>query len=672
MTKYEKYAPKDGEGVEVEAPGAYKFRLPRVFTIFCHGTGGHRNGRDLELITEFGAAYWGRGDKNEGPDLEDEFYKQTYQKSFLILDGVGTCDMYTTATGPAQVGNATDTAPGHPTPGDFEPCDALKAKKRESGGEDWQVRVTGLKLKKLAWSKHRGDIHGDGWDDNVAHALFVLKQLKDSGEFPEVINCTGWSRGGVTCLKLAYWIHEYFVEGKAFHVLKNYEKGYVDGNYVELSGLPKITEKVKADDLEINLFPIDPVPGRFSTDSTAWGSSKDEEKFPPGEVDYQNLPPTVKRCIITLACDEQREGFVPICGGWPEHKDENGKVILAAKEKLKVKDSTKSTVVWLPFPGIHRGQLRMEPRDPLTDGETRVFGKTIKKNFNEPPVRHLLTAVPHLVWDLAWRFLTQCGTHFKRNILEDEKFGGGLLGVKDVVELYSNVWLLKEAYHQGRNRGLKARAQGGLAPRLFTGYPFGGRDSKFSHKKAPTSPAHLRRHLFTKRLGYYVKYPGFFINEHHRCCFEIAYPELYKWLTTGKRETEQEESVFRQLSEPKELLAELESIDWDLDLGHVLSQLAIEKSTSEEGVVSFAYKPTVTRRGDELGEPLWRELAWSESDLASWAKDNPLVDKMKLSFPEHPECEYFDEEEEKDEDEKEEEEKDEDEVGEEQESSQND
>ena len=36
-------------------------------------------------------------------------------------------------------------------------------------------------------------------------------------------------------------------------------------------------------------------------------------------------------------------------------------------EDLEVEGS-RTRAVWLPFPGIHRTQLRMEPRDPAGDG----------------------------------------------------------------------------------------------------------------------------------------------------------------------------------------------------------------------------------------------------------------------------------------------------------------
>ena len=52
----------------------------RVFTVFAHGTGGHRSGWDLELVTEFGAAYWGREAEHDSgalPPRVNGFYLTT-------------------------------------------------------------------------------------------------------------------------------------------------------------------------------------------------------------------------------------------------------------------------------------------------------------------------------------------------------------------------------------------------------------------------------------------------------------------------------------------------------------------------------------------------------------------------------------------------------------------
>lgn len=488
-----------------------------VFTVFAHGTGGHRSGRDLELITEFGACCWGRG-TNENPNA---FYKKAYQNSFLILDGVGTSDMYTTPKGPAMVGLATLTRPGHAMPGDFKP---------------------------------------DSLDKPLKPAN--LRRLHKKKQFPTTINMIGWSRGAVTCIKLANAICDHFVDGKPYSVLKDYKKGYVTGNMVQL--YPAWTAKVPASKITLNLFLIDPVPGRFGVTGEEFGSKRSVERMPPGEKDYQQLPRIVKRCIVTLASDEQRSGFVPLDA-----------------DKVKILSPKTTTAVWLPFPGIHRTQLRLAPRDPLDA-------------YNKPAVRNLLTGVPKVAWDLAWRFMTGHGSTFERKAVSK------LLTRTDIVDLYSQMWLQKEQYHQARNRGTGQRLQGGLRRRLYTGYPF---TSAFPE-------AHKREHLFTAELGVYVKYPGFFINEHHRACFVKKYPRLYAYLTGA---------MPKSLTVPTEAAGELKALSANAHLLKHLSQLGLTKKGT-----GFVVKKGF-RFGAALGAPLHKNKTAKSARFTGLLKSMHVV-----------------------------------------------
>lgn len=543
-----------------------------VFTIFLHGTGGHRSGRDYELITEFGAAYWGReATQDDGMrGGANAFYTKHYQKSFLILDGVGTCDMYTSPTGPEQVGLATTTRPVHPMPGDFIP-DALEKKLKPEKERVSNMMV--LTLFKVGMKKHRGDIFGDGWDDNVAHALFVLADLyeRDRKNFPKTINMIGWSRGAVTSIKLANAIQDWFIDGKPYMMPRDYRDGYAAPNMVEFYKARPAAKRVKAGDLKLNLFLIDPVPGRFGLWGDANDSKRSRETFPAAEMDYQKLPPSVANCIITLANDEQREGFAPLDA-----------------DDIQIMDKKKTTAVWLPFPGIHRTQLRMEPRDPLDD-------------YNEPAVRHKLTAVPHIVWDMAWRFLNGHGTKFERDLLTHPKFAppsaikqpGRALTASEIVDLYANSWLLREAYHQTRNRGVltTARFQGGLEPRLYTGYPFRGIIIK----------ERTRQKLFTAELGVYVESPGFFVNEHHRACFRLAHPNLFAYLTGTKPATSVKVGGKKAYAVPAAVAKELSAMPgYSETLGQLMNLGLFEEKKSFYVLDTFRFK-------EQLGEPLFNE-----------------------------------------------------------------
>ena len=81
----------------------------------------------------------------------------------MILDGVGTCEMYDADGG--VIGLATKARPRHPTPGDFLPGHPFKRLKPVA------ERVSEMPL---PGGKNRWDLHGDGWDDSVAHALWTM------------------------------------------------------------------------------------------------------------------------------------------------------------------------------------------------------------------------------------------------------------------------------------------------------------------------------------------------------------------------------------------------------------------------------------------------------------------------------------------------------------------
>jgi len=538
-----------GTAMRGDAGSTLDTNTKRVFTVFCQGTGGHRDGKCEELITEFGGAYWFDGDSASRPikmkpngmgevsfsnsrQASSTFYANHYMKDFLILDGVGSCDMSTETKRTKKIRRWKEVddevgLPGvpNPMPGDFNPFDKNKPLKDEKNfalesgkaPKDLRKRVSNLKLKKMLRGKHRGDIMGDGWNDNIAHALWVLRELRmaDVDEedatkpktFPRVINAIGWSRGGVTTIKLAYWIHKFFVEGEPFKVPKGYHNDdQAEGDMVEYMTALDAKYKVPESELEVNLFAIDPVPGRAGNNGGWGGCSRKNEKFPTvkGDQDYRSLPPIVHNCIITLALDERRQGF-HVLDAEKEHK--------SGTENLKY-DSAKTNVLWIPFPGIHRTQLRLKARDPAGDVDKAMRlerpGRRLKKwrthtETNEEASNRIkleLTALPKLVWDLAWKFLTFHGTEFQRTSLPIA--WEGLLDGEQICNFAAEVVAKRELYHTTRNRGGKQTAQGFLRYRSYTGYPR-------NYKPIPTA------NLFPAKLGDYVRGdPGTFLNELHR------------------------------------------------------------------------------------------------------------------------------------------------------------
>jgi hypothetical protein len=134
-----------------------------VFTVFNHGTCASRDGQG-EIVAEFGRVCRG-----------------TEYTNFLITDGPGS---------------SPKTAP---IPGQFNPFTRNKESKKTFGKtemgnthENW--KVTGI-------------LSGAGWDDNVIHAIAVISELDP---LPGTINMLGWSRGAVTCTKLAFKLREIY------------------------------------------------------------------------------------------------------------------------------------------------------------------------------------------------------------------------------------------------------------------------------------------------------------------------------------------------------------------------------------------------------------------------------------------------------------------------------
>lgn len=578
---------KEGEAKKTYAINQrHLFKLPRVFSIFCQGTGGHRYGHCKELITEFHSAYWDRGATQDGGEASNEYYTKHYYNSFLILDGPGRSDHKTTA-GPDGV-DLGQMGPPHPMPGDFWPCSYEKIMKpsKTSPDQNFNRRVSEMSAIMVA-GKHRGDIYGDGWNDNVAHTLFVLNELLKKDQFPDVINLVGWSRGAVTTIKVANAVYNYFVKGQQFQV----PPGYDQADSEKLVPYPNLEQRfasVNASSLNLNIFAIDPVPGRFGLWANWGGSDEIEERFPdtPGELDYQSLPPIVKKCVITLAMDERRSSFAPLSAG-------------------KVASGGDTKVVWLPFPGIHRTQLRMEPRDPTDEN-----------------IRRLLKSVPHLVFDLAWKFMTSNGTRFKKNLLEEQKFGGGPLSLAQIVELYSDVWLNRANYHETRN----VEKVMNYRWRRFTGYQgLGTRKKKYLGRGTNkyTVPADK---LFTRAMRAYVDFPGFFINMHHQACFEKSYPALYRFLTTANDGLAYSETGESMLDiEEADLLAELSTIfpggpEESTALRRALAELGFQRTGADAPIQVILSTPGIPRYfepGPDLAAPGKRLASASTEEEAA-------------------------------------------------------
>jgi len=214
-----------------------------VFTILNHGTGTHRHKTDGEIVADFGRNLQG-----------------TEYKDYLINDGPGSL-------------KTTDN------PGSFDPFTVDKVPKGDT--PKWSQTptktlkdITGPKQKffspaghgflkavtKVVSTKAYTGITGDGWDDNIRRAIAVISDVWASN-MTGTINMIGWSRGAVTCLRMANWIKEFLGNG-----------------------------------ISINIFAIDPVAGLDAGEKLK---------------DTYTVPDIVKQYLGILMLDEMRGDFKP-------------------------------------------------------------------------------------------------------------------------------------------------------------------------------------------------------------------------------------------------------------------------------------------------------------------------------------------------------------------------
>ncbi len=137
-----------------------------IFTIYCHGSGGHRDKPDKEIVS-----YMGR--RATGTEYEN----------YLILDGVG--------------GKPKGKDNPNPMAGTFNWADRNKSAK---GGTSIEMGG-GLAVK----SALKANLAGHGVEDNARHAVVAVANLR---QLPDTINLVGWSRGAITCLVIANLLYD--------------------------------------------------------------------------------------------------------------------------------------------------------------------------------------------------------------------------------------------------------------------------------------------------------------------------------------------------------------------------------------------------------------------------------------------------------------------------------
>ncbi|MCZ8112190.1 MAG: hypothetical protein ACK5Y8_11135 [Betaproteobacteria bacterium] len=216
-----------------------------VFTVYCHGTGydrikGHQTD---ELVAWF---------HNHTAGVEATLVdSQVVNGNYLINEGPGH-DSDAVAL-PQQInpitGNARD--------------DSLKnSLKRAVFGSSFADHVYGDTSGKKIQASLRGKITGQGWTANTQRTVNIIQHLKfDLGRDIDVVNLVGWSRGAVTCMRIANLMMDVF-----------------------------------GTEITCNIFAVDPVAGQ------------DEGIF---RGDTRVLQQNVKNYVGILAMHERRSTFKP-------------------------------------------------------------------------------------------------------------------------------------------------------------------------------------------------------------------------------------------------------------------------------------------------------------------------------------------------------------------------
>ncbi len=194
-----------------------------VWTIYNHGTGGSslKEPDKAEIVNLFG-----------NNDRRPQFGGK------LITEGVGS------------IGDPQSTSINFTRDPQGGPYQAAQAKGRP-GNSFSRVVMGGT---------------GDGVRQNVDSTIEFIRMLNLNNQLPQAINMLGWSRGAVTCIRLAYALNQ--------------------SKDLALRSIP------------INIFAVDPVAGA--------GHST--------EVDATTLTPNVRNYVATLATGEYRRFFKPIAG----------------------------------------------------------------------------------------------------------------------------------------------------------------------------------------------------------------------------------------------------------------------------------------------------------------------------------------------------------------------
>lgn len=144
-----------------------------VFTVYCHGTGFNRS----------------KGTAND--ELVAYFHNHTVGGEAILHGDRVTGGSYMINEGPGHGGVGGIAQPQHVNP------------------QTGNVANAGWLSKKYANVK--GLVGGKGWTENVQRTIKIIQSLNfDHAANIDVVNLCGWSRGAVTCIRIANRLHEVF------------------------------------------------------------------------------------------------------------------------------------------------------------------------------------------------------------------------------------------------------------------------------------------------------------------------------------------------------------------------------------------------------------------------------------------------------------------------------
>jgi hypothetical protein len=276
------------------------------------------------------------------------------------------------------------------------------------------------------------------------------------------INMAGYSRGAVTCLRIANRL-----QSEMRRLMGEEKRGVVD-----LTGQP-----ITLDQLELNIFGIDPVAGP--------GDRTDPEA--------RNIPAIVKSYKFTLQKHERRQEFAP------QDITRMGEV-----------DFTKTKVEALPMPGPHW---------------TTTASQAVKINH-----------ATELTWHHLFDYMTGNGSSFSHYRSAAGDFIPELID-RDYGHRQPLTVLKCDAKHAAPDDVPATPDKSYLLLKLYTDakaheqdYIDEGRRWEWSHVRVK------RGRTFLHHLEDYVADSDCFINQEHRNAFKMCYPDVFSYLFNSRFE----------------------------------------------------------------------------------------------------------------------------------------